>query len=343
MKPVFCKVSVLILLSILGWGCGSLPRGAFHETDSGTPDYSIDKNWAALPTRSDSADIVPMATWSDAQSTAAVDVFFLHPTTYTGKSQQCQWNASIDDAEMNARTDRTTIRYQASLFNGAGRVYAPRYRQAHLDCFYTDDDKDAAVRALDLAYRDLRAAFQYYLDNYNQGRPFIIAAHSQGSFHAARLIRDEIETSPLRDQFIVAYLPGIPVSATYFKRIKPCTTPTETGCFCSWRTFQEGYKPPEFHFPDDDIVVTNPVTWLADDTESEKSEQQGAVLRNLYEVVPGLVSTSVYEDLLWVSKPRFPGSFLMMTKNYHIADYNFFYADVRKNAQDRVAAYLARH
>jgi hypothetical protein len=320
-----------------------LPHGAFLTTDEAALDYSLDKHWAALPTRRDSADLVPIAGWKDEQATSPADVFFLHPTTYTGRSKSCQWNASPDDAKINERTDRTTIRYQASIFNGAGRVYAPRYRQAHLDCFYTKDDKTAAARALDLAYRDVRDAFTYYLRNYNQGRPFIIAAHSQGSFHAARLIREEIENTPLQDQFIVAYLPGMPVSATYFKTIRPCATPVETNCFCSWRTFRSGYRPNKYHFPDDDIVVTNPITWSAEKLQANKSIQMGAVLRNFHEVMPRLLGAEVYEDLLWVDKPRFPWSFLFVTKNYHIADYNFFYADVRKNAQDRVAAYLVTH
>jgi hypothetical protein len=325
------------------WACGSLPQGPLEASHTTAPDYSLEQNWAALPTRMDSADLVPITGWEDEQATSPADVFFLHPTTYTGRSKSCQWNAGIDDRDINDRTDRTTIRYQASIFNGAGRVYAPRYRQAHLDCFYTHDDKLSAARALDVAYRDVRDAFHYYLENYNEGRPFIIAAHSQGSFHAARLIREEIENTPLQDQFIVAYLPGMPVSATYFKNIKPCTTPTETNCFCSWRTFRSGYRPDKYHFPEDDIVVTNPITWRADSLQVDKSLQIGAVLRNFHEVVPQLVGAEVYKDLLWVNKPRFPGSFLLVTKNYHIADYNFFYADIRKNAQDRVAAYLVTH
>ena len=343
MNYLLCKVGLLLSIVAMTWACGTLPHGPFEANSTTAPDYSDEQNWAALPTRKDSADLVPIASWKDEQATSPADVFFLHPTTYTKRTKSCQWNAQLDDENINARTDRTTIRYQASIFNGAGRVYAPRYRQAHLDCFYTKDDKVSAARALDMAYADVLDAFHYYLRNYNQGRPFIIAAHSQGSFHAARLIRDEIENTPLRDQFIVAYLPGMPVSATYFNNIRPCMTPTETNCFCSWRTYRSGYTPHRYHFPEDDIVVTNPITWSAAVRQANKSVQLGAVLRDFHEVMPQLLGAEVYEDLLWVDKPRFPWSFLFVTKNYHIADYNFFYADVRKNAQDRVAAYLVTH
>ena len=321
--------------------CASLPRGSFTVPNTPGPDYAEDANWAALPTRLDSADIVPLKEWMDVQGKAEVDVFFIHPTTYTKRHGNNRWNAEISDEKLNQRTDASTIRYQASLFNGVGNVYAPRYRQAHIESFYSKNKRDAAS-ALNLAYEDVRNAFRYYLDHHNNGRPFIIAAHSQGTFHGARLIKEEIENHPLQQQLVVAYLPGMPVRSTYFEKITPCKTPDETGCFCSWRTFRNGYIPKKLYFGDTTIVVTNPVTWSCDDVSSAKTDQVGAVLRDCHQLVPGLVSTNVYEDLLWVNKPKFPGSFLLMTKNYHIADYNFFYGDVRQNAQTRVRAFLSK-
>jgi hypothetical protein len=139
---------------------------------------------------------------------------------------------------------------------------------------------------------------------------------------------------------VVAYLAGLTVPDNLYDKVKPCQTPEETGCFCSWRTFKEGHLPHKLHFPDSNIVVTNPVTWDAQRTTSAKEDQLGGVLRDCETLYPNLVRTSIHEDLLWVNKPKFPGSFLLTTKNYHIADYNFFYADVRQNAQDRVKAYF---
>ena len=331
-----------ILFSILLFSsCASIPRGSFVTPVSSGPDYADATNWAALPTRFDSADVVPFKEWTDVQGETEVDVFFIHPTTYTKKKGNNQWNASLDNEKLNRRTDASTIRYQASLFNGVGNVYAPRYRQAHIESFYTHKKKDAAS-ALNLAYEDVRNSFNYFLEHFNEGRPFVLAAHSQGTFHAARLIREEIENQPVQQQMIVAYLPGMPVRSNYFESITPCKTPEETGCFCSWRTFRKGHIPKKLHYEDSLIVVTNPVTWNCNDVDSDKNEQVGAVLRDCNQLVPALVETDVHEDLLWVSKPKFPGSFLLVTKNYHIADYNFFYGDVRQNAQARVRAFLSK-
>ena len=271
-------------------------------------------------------------------------MFFLFILPHTqGKRQRNNGHADLQDKKLNLFTDKTTIKYQASLFNGAGKVYAPRYRQAHLDCFYSIRDTPDSKAALELAYTDVKAAFQYYLQNYNQGRPFIIASHSQGSMHASRLITELIDGTPLQGKLIVAYMPGWPLKKDQFINIKPCLQPDDTGCFCSWRTFREGYIPPHMHYPDQNIAVTNPITWSCDQPSCSQEEQIGGVLRDFHTLMPNLVSAEVYEDLLWVNKPQFPGSFFYTSKNYHIADYNLFYADVRKNAQDRVRAYLSRY
>jgi hypothetical protein len=334
----FSKTGIIVLLFCCA-SCATHPKGAFGMDIPDAPDYANADLWAALPTKKDSADAVPLKEWKDVQDNAPVDVFFIYPTTYTGRPGEKEWNAELSDKKLNLRTDKYPIRYQATIFNGAGKIYAPRYRQAHFNCFFTHKTADAS-KALDLAYEDVHAAFQYYLDHYNQGRPFIIASHSQGTFHAKRLLSDFIDGTPLQKQFIVGYLAGLTVPADLYKSIKPCATPEETGCFCSWRTFREGYIPDVIHFPDSNIVVTNPVTWDANKNSSGKEDQLGGVLRDFKKLYPHMVSTTIHEDLLWVNKPKFPGSFLLTTKNYHIADYNFFYADVRQNAQDRVNAFL---
>ena len=162
--------------------CAILPKGDFDPASAPkAPDYRNPDHWAALPSKVDSADLVPDESLIDKQSGADVDIFFLYPTTYTGKRGQNKWNASVDDPKLNARTDKYPIRFQASIFNSSGKIYAPRYRQAHLHVFYTQKKQMQGVRALDLAYSDVEAAFEYFLRYYSKGRPFIIASHSQGT------------------------------------------------------------------------------------------------------------------------------------------------------------------
>ena len=122
------------------------------------PDYSISENWAALPGRADNADRTPDSSLKDLQGSAQVDVLFLHPTIFWKKSDK-HWNGSLADAKLNQKVDETTILFQPSIFNGAGRVFAPRYRQAHLRSFFTSD-KQSADKALELAYSDIRQALR---------------------------------------------------------------------------------------------------------------------------------------------------------------------------------------
>ncbi len=304
------------------------------------PDYANADHWAALPEKRDSADLVPETHLQNLQSEAVVDVFFLHPTTYTGDKGHKNWNAPIDDAILNKKTDAGTIRNQASIFNEIGRVYAPRYRQAHIQAYYDRTPKDIAKQAFDLAYTDIKVAFEYYLENYNEGRPIIIAAHSQGTTHAGKLIKEFFDGKPLQNKLVVAYLVGMPVPKNYFQQIKPCKTPDETSCFCTWRTYREGHIPKN-RVIGDSIAVTNPLTWTTDTKLAPQSLNKGAVLRKFHKgFVPNLVSAQINKGILWVNKPQFPGSFLLVTPNYHIADFNLFYANVRANVAERTDSYL---
>lgn len=304
------------------------------------PDYSQESAWAALPMRKDLADSIAYAELRDLQASSKADVFYLHPTTYTyGFRNARLWNAPVDNVKLNEKTDGSAILYQSSIFNGTGRIFAPRYRQAHYHSYFAKD-KESAAASFKVAYSDVRAAFEYYLKYYNNGRPFIIAGHSQGTNHAEALIKEFIDGKPLQKQLIAAYLIGMPIAKNTFQQIPPCQSPEETGCFCSWRTFQRGYDPPGF-LNNTDLAVTNPLTWRTDFLYAPDTLNQGAILRNFTKVMPKLCDAQVHEGILWTTKPKFPGSFLFTSKNFHIADMNFYYLNIRQNAELRAAHYFS--
>ena len=325
---------IILLAVVVVVGCGPRPRHWSGEWEvPAPPDYAHLKYWAAHPDKADEADRVPDPSLRNRQDEAEADVFFVHPTTFSGRAHG--WNADADDAQLKRETDETTIRHQASIFNGAGRVFAPRYRQAHLRAFYTKDERTAA-RALDLAYEDVRRAFQYYLDYYNAGRPIIIAAHSQGARHAVRLVKEFFDGKPLADLLVAAWIVGWPVRKDAFETIPLCATADQTGCFVSWRSFRHGYVPKRY-VHGDSIACINPLLWTPEERPAPPGLNEGAVPRSFDRLWPGLVGAQVHEGLLWV---RLPGGILLMRRNYHIADYNLFYVNVRKNAMQRVARFL---
>jgi hypothetical protein len=339
MKSTLLFAFSLFLFSV---GCSTVhPDHAFRADQvPAAPDYALLDQWAAHPDKKDPADRVPCPYLKDEQAFAAADVFFIYPTTYTGSAKyQKEWNAPVSDQKTNAKTDSTAILFQASLFNGAGRVFAPRYRQAHYHSFFAEEEKASADKAIALAYSDVKAAFIYYLKHWNKGRPFIIAGHSQGGLHAMHLLKDVVEGTSLSRQLVVAYPVGYPVPNTFFKHLPPCTTPEQTGCFCTWRTYKRGYGLKKAHQPE--VVCTNPLTWTTtEDAYAPANLNKGGVVRPFCAIYPALSDAQVHQGVVLSRKPKFPGSIFMRTHNYHIGDFNLYYMNVRENAQLRVKAYL---
>ncbi|MFZ1528094.1 MAG: DUF3089 domain-containing protein [Ferruginibacter sp.] len=336
-KKFFFSIPVLLLFACSKQGYIHTEVYDFRSEDK-KPDYSKLEYWAAHPWKWDPSDSVPAPLRKNYIGDSTVDVFFVHPTTLFGKNEE-RWNAPIDDAAINKKTDYSTILYQASVFNEQCRVFAPRYRQANLNAFFTIK-KDTAARAFELAYTDVREAFEYYLEHYNGGRPIIIAAHSQGTVHAARLLREYFEGKKLYNKLVCAYLIGMPVRDDYFNQLLPCKDSLNTTCFCSWRSFKKGYTEPVYVANETfKAVVTNPLTWRTDETAAPRKLNQGGILKNFNKLSKRVVSAQVHGNVLWTSKPRFFGNFLLRTKNYHIGDINLFYMNMREDVKRRVGFY----
>ncbi|MFC0184822.1 Protein of unknown function [Pseudarcicella hirudinis] len=311
-----------------------------HTSVPPRPDYSREENWASLPSKVDPADSIPVnSNLKNEQATALADVFFVHPTIFTGEPKdQYIWNADVNNAEMNQNVDYSTILNQASVFNGSCKIYAPRYRQAHYFAFFTKNHQDRD-NALNLAYEDVKSAFEYYLRNYNHGRPVIIASHSQGTVHATRLIKEFFDEKPLQTQLVAAYLIGISTSYNSFTNIKPCKSAKEVGCFVSWNTFTRDYYPSWYENGLRSSVSTNPLTWSLDENYAPKELNKGGVgLR--FRMIPELTDAQNHQGMLWISQPYIKGRFLLKTKVWHKADINFFYMSIRENAALRIDNFL---
>jgi len=225
-------VAVLLIAS----GCGKSNYNTYQPIYATInweeqPDYSQLKNWAAHPQKIDPSDSVPESIIKQYKPKQLADVFFVHPTTYLDPAMPNGWSASLKDIALNIKTDYSTILSQASIFNEVGLIYAPRYRQAHIKSYYPINTIDTinALAAFELAYQDVKRAFEFYMVNHNQGKPIIIAAHSQGSTHAKRLLKEFFDGKALTKQLVTAYIVGMAVDPQEFTNLKACSTPTETG------------------------------------------------------------------------------------------------------------------
>jgi hypothetical protein len=311
------------------------------KSPNGQPDYANLDYWAAHPDKKDPSDSVPRPLLAEVRDTLA-DVFFLHPTTFTDKKEAARPNAAIDDDYINAKTDYSTILLQASAFNQQSRVFSPRYRQAHIGNFYGADSA-LAVQALQLAYSDVRNAFRYYLQHNNNGRPIIIASHSQGALMAIELLKEFFDNKPLQQQLVVAYVVGWPLEKNSFTSLRACAEPIQTNCVCSWRTFKMGYEAPWVKKEKErsaSLIVTNPLSWKTDTSFVSRQANKGSVLTRFNKIYKSTADAQIQNGVLYSYRPHFPGSFLYRTDNYHIGDINLYYLNIRENVRERLSSFL---
>lgn len=340
MLRIFSLLSFLTTLLSYAFGQGYCNPTRFSLSPCPPPpQYQNLENWCALPTQKDPADECPRGL-KNKQENAQADVFFVHPTTYTEKPEtEFIWNHDLRNPSLNKEVDESPLRFQASAFNAAGKIYAPRYRQAHYSVFLTPYKEDKKA-ALDTAYSDVEQAFLYYMAHWNQGRPIIIASHSQGTIHAARIIKEHILGTPLQQQLVASYLIGMPVPYDSLPGLPACANDSATGCFVSWSSYERGFVPPYYPLALERAVCVNPISWELNEKYIPKSQQVGAVLRPFSHTLPQICDAQVHGGILWITKPKFPGSRFYTNPNYHIGDINLFYLDVRKNAEKRVSQFL---
>jgi hypothetical protein len=343
MRKFFFLASIILLA-----GCAQSNYAKYgpkyeKEVLGDVPDYSNLNYWAAHPDKRNPSDSIPNGvTDNNFVPKKSVDVFFVYPTSYLDKTMPVGWNAQLNDPKINIYTDYSSILYQASVFNEVGKIYAPRYRQAHISAYYpvTSEDTIKARAAFELAYTDVKKAFDYYLKNNNNGRPIIIASHSQGSTHTIRLLKEYFDGKPLSKQLVAAYVVGMALDPASFSNLKACTKPNETGCICAWRTFEKGYVPPFVEKEKFNSIVTNPLSWSNDKPVVERKANEGALLYNFNKLIPKVAGAINHEGILWTPKPRFFGNVFIRTQNYHIADFNLYYSSIRNNAGLRVAQFV---
>jgi len=299
------------------------------------PDYSKDEFWGLLP---GSPISLPKGVLNKEHNSGA-DVFYIHPTIY---DNGLPWVASLQDKELNEAVDVWTMKYQASAFANTGRVFAPRYRQAHYRSFSIGDK--LSEEALRLAYSDVRDAFMYWQEHWDEGRPLIIAGHSQGTWHARWLLQEFFDGTELGERLVTAYIPGMPMYEDDFNNICFCKSKVDINCVCTWMTFGAGYTPDwiiEDRADGKTTMCINPINWCADEGEAnELDEHLGALTEGFRLKYLKVLTARIEEGILWLDEPKVIGGKKLHRDNWHVGDVNLFWANIRVNSIERVEAYL---
>lgn len=360
---VVVVVAAMTLVAAAPPAAPAAPRSTFDaEAHPPAPDYRDPSAWAALPDRPNPAAQAPANARPPAivRRLAKADVFYVHPTT---DRSQAHWNEDVANAGTNAWTDRSVLARQASAFSGCCRIYAPRYRQAAPGSNAATDG--SGDQALDLAYNDVRRAFEYYLAHYNRGRPFLLVGHSQGSLHTYRLLAELVDGQPLQRRLVAAYAPGIPVALGEFGRryrtLAPCDRPDDTGCIASWNGFEATGDPAGYRrvararyaaaHPDGDgtPLCVNPLTFDTRRPAAAAARNAGALPGTaapgpLPPLVAAAAGARCSDGVLLIDEPVGAGFALhrLPAGSLHYHEIDLFYANIRANAVARVRAYCRR-
>lgn len=171
----------------------------------------------------------------------AFDCFYVYPTVSNDSGSNSDLEANMDETEV--------VRAQAARYTRTCRLFAPLYRQVTLGALNTGTITDDARM---LGYRDVVAAFNRYLTEYNAGRGFVLIGHSQGSGVLRRLIADEIDDrEELRKRLIAAHLLGTSVAVPEgmdvggdFANVPVCRANDQFGCVLAYATFRKDSPPP---------------------------------------------------------------------------------------------------
>jgi len=356
---VLTLLVVAAAFAVFQWGGNVLlkeatPHGHFQAAEAGGgPDYRLASSWLARPGMAGDASQWLPDGFAARTSRGKAAVFYIHPTTYL---ETDRWNAPLDAGGDTEFRTNLFVKSQASAFNGAGEIWAPRYRQAAYGAFLLKSED--AQEALELAYRDVSAAFDEFVKEAGD-RPIILAAHSQGALHLERLLKDKIAGKPIARRIVAAYVVGWPIdvhSDLPALRLPSCTAPDQTGCILSWMSFGEPANP-DFIFEQwhktrgfsggerrrEDVLCVNPISGVQNGAAPPQdnpgtliptADMRSATLQ------PGVVGAHCDKGLLLVDGqvPRI-GGFVLPGNNYHVYDYALFWAAIRRDAERRLGAW----
>ena len=225
------------------------------QSPAPAPDYAKEASWLCLPGRADTCS-TPLPTTAlnpngygsvgrnEVAKDPPIDCFYVYPTVSNDRGMNSDLNPG--------REEKLAAETQFARFASVCRPFAPVYRQmtlASVAAYAAGADITGAAK---LAYSDLASAWKNYIATKNNGRPFVLIGHSQGSLMIQQLIAHEIETNPaVAKRMKLAIIPGFNVLVPQgklvggtFKKTPLCNRPGETSCVISWVSFREKNVPP---------------------------------------------------------------------------------------------------
>jgi len=296
--------------------------------------------------------------------TKDVDTFYVYATEYIMGSLEegAPDYATLDNAEMLQGVELEYIGH-ATAYEDSTNLFMPYYRQAGMrvmkKAWKETGNVDAAISGM--CYKDVTAALDYYFENYNEGRPFIIAGHSQGSAIVKLILKKYFKEHPgYYGRMVAAYVIGYSVTKDElesYPHLKFAKGESDTGVIISWNT--EGPKNVKKNVSTAVLlpkaISINPLNWKLDETYAPASENLGSLVANeqtgeaeigdlgadaQVNIARGVVVTNAKVIPMPEDAARVAAEFFG-PDGRHGEDYTYYYCNIRDNAVKRVAAYKA--
>ena len=327
---------------------GEIPEAAQYivgiEKYDSLVDYSQAKNWLDVPAALVKDGVINGTATADLK---AVDVFYIYPTVtgFRPETEVCELTDTmmISGAQM-------VRQIQTAVFDESCNVFMPYYRQISMP--KPGSDYRAIIDYV--SKFDATDALDYYLNNLNQGRPFILAGHSQGASVLIALLENYMTNHPeALSRMVAAYPIGFAVTKEWLAKtgLKFAEGATDTGVIVSWNT--EGpanLKENNMTLAPGGISI-NPINWKRDDTPASVKENLGSLTVEGKLVTPGIadarvdtVRGSVVVTTVDAKLYAIPadGAQMFGPESYHLHDYGFFFNNIKQNVADRIAAYMKK-
>ncbi|NLD19599.1 MAG: DUF3089 domain-containing protein [Clostridiales bacterium] len=331
-KKLIFFLSVM-MVCLLCWGCGSSSSTTMDLV--GEPsDYSSEDNWLTVP-EDEEYD---------------VDVIYFYPTTAPVTEGTEIEVCDIDNEKMRDGA-KSVYEQQATAFEETGNMYAPYYRQVDASKLAGMTQEEMLEAERNETRTDVFASLDYYFENYNNGKPYILAGHSQGAMMICLILDEYMEVHPeYYENMVVAYMIGNAATKGWLEEnphVKMATGAGDTGVLATWNTEgPENIDEYNMVVPEGAVCI-NPLNWKTDETYAGVDENKGSLVDG--EIVKGIADAQInlkrgsvicnsVEPRQYANGPE--TEVLFGPQSYHRWDYGFYYENIRENSKLRAANFL---
>ena len=295
----------------------------------------------------DYADTGSWAYWRVGENKPA-DLFIVCPTVDLGTGGNKNMSLTDNEAKKNFYG---ALNMERGIYEQHCRMYAPYYRQAVLADY--DLPANEAEPYFNLAYKDVRAAFVYYMQHENNGRPFVFAGFSQGAEMCLRLLKEFGNEDFVKDNMVACYAIGwrfTPQEAKQYPYIRAAQSVDDLGTVIMFNSEAPEVTSSLMVPHGEKSFCINPLNWRTDGTMADKALNSGACFTDysgsIKREVPQLTGCCIDTErgvlkVTDIDKKQYPPVLSIFTDGiYHLYDYQFFYRNLQQNVGLRINTFV---